>query len=164
MKTVLVVASHFPPNPTGGVVRVSKMAKYLPHSGWKPVVLTSCARQDVGLCAGLIADVDHARVVRAPACDLRRIYAILKFWTTTSGSLALASAQGKARPSFGARWLVPDHMLAGAIPTLPVGVLMAATTWARVVYATGPCHSALLAGACIARIAWIPLVAELGDQ
>jgi len=40
MKTVLIIAYHFPPSYSGGIYRPLKFAKYLPEYGWKPVILT----------------------------------------------------------------------------------------------------------------------------
>ncbi len=40
LKKVLFIAYLFPPVAGGGVQRSSKFVKYLPHFGWKPIVLT----------------------------------------------------------------------------------------------------------------------------
>lgn len=40
MKNILLLAYHFPPAPTIGAQRPSKLAKYLPQFGWKPIILT----------------------------------------------------------------------------------------------------------------------------
>jgi hypothetical protein len=40
MKRVLLASHHFPPDTAVGAIRASKFAKYLPRSGWEPVVLT----------------------------------------------------------------------------------------------------------------------------
>ncbi|RJS90667.1 glycosyltransferase [Candidatus Bathyarchaeota archaeon] len=40
MKKVLVVASDFPPQGKGNILRVVKFVKYLPSFGWQPIVLT----------------------------------------------------------------------------------------------------------------------------
>lgn len=39
-RTVLVIASRFPPATGPGALRIEKMVRYLPDSGWRPVVLT----------------------------------------------------------------------------------------------------------------------------
>jgi glycosyltransferase involved in cell wall biosynthesis len=39
--TVLVIAYYFPPMGLSGVQRTLKFVKYLPQSGWKPIVLTT---------------------------------------------------------------------------------------------------------------------------
>jgi hypothetical protein len=40
MKTVLIIAYFFPPDPEIGSLRLKGLAKYLPDFGWKPIVLT----------------------------------------------------------------------------------------------------------------------------
>lgn len=40
MKRVLIIASHFPPEPSVGRHRIVKFCKYLPQFGWEPEVLT----------------------------------------------------------------------------------------------------------------------------
>ncbi len=40
-KKLLVVTYYFPPGGGGGVQRILKFVKYLPHYGWKPVILTT---------------------------------------------------------------------------------------------------------------------------
>lgn len=40
MKTVLILTYYWPPAGGPGVQRVLKFAKYLPHFGWRPIVLT----------------------------------------------------------------------------------------------------------------------------
>ena len=39
-RKVLIVAYHFPPEPTSGAQRTGYLAKYLPEFGWEPTVLT----------------------------------------------------------------------------------------------------------------------------
>lgn len=39
-RTVLVIASRFPPAASVGAIRIRKFVKYLPSFGWRPVVLT----------------------------------------------------------------------------------------------------------------------------
>lgn len=45
-RTVLVIASRFPPVASVGAIRVRKFVKYLPEFGWRPVVITGATRQD----------------------------------------------------------------------------------------------------------------------
>src|SRR5581483_9735882 len=62
MKPVLIVAYHYPPSVAVGAVRPSKIARYLPDVGWRPIVLTATA-----------ADQEDARA----AVDVHRVAA----WT-----------------------------------------------------------------------------------
>ncbi len=51
MKTVLIVAEHFPPSFSVGGKRPYRLARYLPDHGWRPIILTtsepSPSRSDV---------------------------------------------------------------------------------------------------------------------
>jgi glycosyltransferase involved in cell wall biosynthesis len=40
LRKILLISYHFPPSMEVGALRVSRFAKYLPSSGWEPVVLT----------------------------------------------------------------------------------------------------------------------------
>jgi len=40
MKNLLIIAYHFPPIAASGTIRTVKYAKYLPHFGWNPIILT----------------------------------------------------------------------------------------------------------------------------
>ena len=44
-KTVLVIASRFPPVASVGAIRIRKFVKYLGEFGWKPIVITGAAPQ-----------------------------------------------------------------------------------------------------------------------
>lgn len=64
MKRVLVLAYDFPPQGGTGVIRVTKLVKYLPAHGWSPVVVCADAASspDPGLLAELPADLEVHRV------------------------------------------------------------------------------------------------------
>lgn len=62
MKTVLILAVHFPPSGGVGVFRTLKFVKYLPECGWRPVVVTIPAESakrvsDTSLLREVPADV-----------------------------------------------------------------------------------------------------------
>jgi len=40
MKKVLIFSYYFPPDPAIGSLRIYGLAKYLPHFGWEPIILT----------------------------------------------------------------------------------------------------------------------------
>lgn len=66
MKHLLFVAYLFPPQGGGGVQRSAKFVKYLPHSGWQPVVLTAPIAggglQDMSLAAEIPSQTPVVRV------------------------------------------------------------------------------------------------------
>ncbi|MGI9174359.1 MAG: glycosyltransferase, partial [Rhodothermales bacterium] len=81
MKRVLFVTYYFPPSGGSGVQRALKFAKYLPHFGWEPTILTvrpeDAAYPD--LDATLSRDVPPGlRVERTRAWDPYALYARLQ--------------------------------------------------------------------------------------
>lgn len=63
-KTVLIVSFLFPPSNAIGAVRVGKFAKYLPQSGWEPIVLT--AEEVKERPQTLPVEIDEANIFRTP--------------------------------------------------------------------------------------------------
>lgn len=41
MNRVLIISYYFPPRPGVGALRPYGLAKYLPHFGWEPIILTA---------------------------------------------------------------------------------------------------------------------------
>lgn len=169
----LLVAYDFPPE--GGVKahRVAKFAKYLPDFGYRPIVFTTRKRNleqpDPSLIADLSPDV---AVVRTPPCSPNTPYrAIRELWedlrpktrvkpdasalTPRARSKALTVASRVAFPDIAAAWprlapvFLPDIHDAG----MP-----------RLVWATSPPFSALIAGRNLARRLRVPLVVDIRDM
>jgi glycosyltransferase involved in cell wall biosynthesis len=74
MKTVLMVAYHFPPLAgSSGIQRTLRFVQHLPALGWKPVVLTADPRAYERTSPDLLDDVPEGTVVRrAFALDTAR--------------------------------------------------------------------------------------------
>ena len=65
-RRVLLVSYAFPPTGGGGVQRAVKFAKYLPHFGWRPTILTVANPSVPVHDHDLAADLDpHLQIVRA---------------------------------------------------------------------------------------------------
>lgn len=72
-RTVLMIAAAFPPTGGPGVQRTTKFAKYLPRCGWRPIVWTVDAVDDLPQDPSLDADLPPEVVVhRVPAGGLVR--------------------------------------------------------------------------------------------
>ena len=77
MKKVLVVTYYWPPSGGAGVQRWLKFSKYLPETGWQPIILTTDPAYAVypALDASLEKDVpEYIRVHRTTATDWFRFY------------------------------------------------------------------------------------------
>jgi hypothetical protein len=69
MKTVAILAYHFPPLGGAGVQRSVKFARYLPEFGYRPLVITGPGRADgrwTPADDSLLAELAGVRVVRVP--------------------------------------------------------------------------------------------------
>lgn len=75
-RDVLVVAYYFPPMGLSGVQRTVKFVKYLPHHGWRPVVLTVSPGGYYAYDESLLNEVEQAgvEIVRTGSVDPTRLY------------------------------------------------------------------------------------------
>jgi glycosyltransferase involved in cell wall biosynthesis len=83
VKTALMITYYFPPLGGSGVQRSAKFVKYLPHEGWKPVVLTVRPNWrnslEQGLDHSLLADIpEQVEVIRSRSAEFAAIYALLR--------------------------------------------------------------------------------------
>lgn len=163
-RRLLIIAAYFPPMGGGGVLRMTKLAKYLPALGWDVTVVCSDERAPEIVDASLLAEVPpEVRVVRVRG-PLRSI-----------GTRAtLAASSGSASGS----WLV--RRLTGAGKTLVRSVTIPDRWlgWAwkvsrldtetlghpDVILSSGPPHSAHLAAARLSSRLRVPFVLDLRDD
>ena len=67
MKTVLILAVNFPPSGGVGVIRTTKLIKYLPTYGWQPIVVTLPAKATKRVVdSSLLYDVSQTIEVHRP--------------------------------------------------------------------------------------------------
>ncbi len=191
--TVLIMTYEFPPAGGSGVQRVAKFARYLPGFGWRPVVLTSDFRRGQGKLADdtLLADVAGVPVVRLPARNVSALAArsfvpvkkargaLRRGRTSTGVAPAGADAPpsrldaapagpvaGRKAPPVSSR--IPllfslDDAALWARNARSRGVVLGRQRDVRVVLASGPPFSVLVAGEAVARELGVPLVADMRD-
>lgn len=183
-RKVLLITYEFPPSGGGGVQRWAKMCRYLPDSGWQPVVV--CAepvprrtRDD-----SLLADVAGVEVHRTPhrhsANAIAGLLEPLKRLgrgqrdmrdapgsaqgtapSATSASSAMRKAPLSTRIS---RWIaVPDEAAYWRPVAVREAVRVGREAAVEAVIATGPPFSAMMAGARVARELGVPLVLDQRD-
>ena len=66
---------EFPPAGGGGVQRMAKFARYLPESGWTPVVLTSAPGRGRPIDESLLAEVQDVTALRLPQRRVSTLFA-----------------------------------------------------------------------------------------
>lgn len=161
---VLLCAAEFPPLGGGGVLRVAKLAKYLPTFGWQLTV--ACSDEPLGEA------VDPSLLEEIP--DTVRV---LRLHPPLGGLAARATAGAKTRlkrrsPVFG--FLLRARAGIRAAVALPDRWLPWALTLARrsapdlgnpdAIVTSGPPHSVHIAGAMLARRFRVPFVMDLRDE
>lgn len=80
-RSILVIASRFPPVASVGAIRVRKFVKYLPQFGWNPVVITGASRSMRTSRHDARRASDHSSLEDIPAnVPVHRISAVLDNW------------------------------------------------------------------------------------
>lgn len=148
---MLVLAYFFPPLGGAGVQRSAKFVKYLPGTGWTPVVITTRGRWYPARDESLAADVPPGtRVIQA------RELALLRSLAAQLERFLLAPLARLLR------W--PDEML-GWIPGATIDALHEIRRDPPdVIFTTSAPYSAHLVGLLLHRRTGIPWVADFRDE
>lgn len=161
-RRLLLVAAEFPPRGGGGVIRVTKLVKYLTRLGWQITVV--CSDEPIGATEDptLLDEVPGSvRVIR------------LRGPLRSAGSVARGAVErAQTRRGGGRLWdLARSASRAFAVPdrwigwSLRVGRLTAAEIGEPdVIVSSGPPHSAHLAARTLARRFGVPFVVDLRDD
>jgi glycosyltransferase involved in cell wall biosynthesis len=173
--SILIIAYEFPPSAGGGVQRVLKLARYLPSTGWLPTVLTARPVSSRPNDATLVAEVSGVRVLALPhrnaTAFVASLIAPLKLLRARQATSEPASEpSGPGSPAAVAPLstrIVRRFMLDGASlwsRSVPAAAKrLHAEIGFDAVYATGPPHSALVAGRRVAAELGLPFVVDLRD-
>lgn len=167
---------EFPPTGGGGVQRVAKFSRYLPESGWTPVVVAAELVPGRPLDESLASETASVRVVRTPA---RHVSSAISRLIKPAKEIAAGSSRDATpertavgtpalhKPSLSrrlARWVtVPDDAVFWKGPATDAAVRLGRDSGAEAVIATGPPYSVVVAGADVARRLGVPLVADMRD-
>lgn len=143
---VLLVAYHFPPlSGSSGILRSQKFCRYLPETGWEPVILTVSTRAYESVDAGKLGGVcGDTRVLRAFALDAKRHL-----------------SPGGYYPD----WLaLPDRWSSWLIGAIPVGLRAIKKYKIDVIFTTFPICTAVLIGLILHHFSGKPWVLDLRDS
>lgn len=159
---VLILAAEFPPLGGGGVIRVTKLVKYLHRLGWDVEVGSSDEPLANAVDPALLDEIPppvRVHRVRAPGNILARR-------ATSHAKHALSRGSTLFRTLLRIRSLVRS---AFAIPDrwLPWALTVASYPHFRrpdVIVASGPPHSVHIAAAALAKRWTVPYVADLRDE
>ncbi len=151
-KRVLVIAYYFPPLGMGGVQRIAKFCKYLPDSGWEPVVLTSRPEGYFALDHSLLAELGEVRIFGAPSI------------VPLSARTGERFEAGRNRLKKLAAWfLLPDSRVLWAPNALGLGTRLLKSLSVDCILASAPPYSSLLVARTLSSRSGIPFVADFRD-
>lgn len=171
MKTVLVIAYHFPPGGGPGVQRVLKHVTYLRECGWRPIVMTvengDFPARDESLLAKIPSDV---HVVRVPILEPYDIYR--SFMGRGSAAIDVnVNKSGDQRRGWKERlaeWIRATFF----IPDARVGWMLTAVKAAKhlidehnitAIYSSSPPYTCALIARAVKRATGLPWVAGFRD-
>jgi len=169
-RRILVLTYYFPPSGGPGVQRILKFVKYLPSSGWTPIVLTVEDGAYPARDPSLETDVpSEAEVVRTSSWDPYHLYARLT-GRSDDDAVVQGSLEGRERTwkERLARWVRANIVLPDArVGWVPFAVWRGHHLLRRhdvdAILTTGPPHSTHLAGAALQWMSGIPWVADFRD-
>ncbi|MCD6680930.1 MAG: glycosyltransferase [Burkholderiaceae bacterium] len=144
MRTVLLIAFHFPPlEGSSGLQRTLRFAQYLPEFGWKPIILTIGAPMIRRTAPRDVEASLECEVVRAPCVDVARHLAVRGHY-----------------PRFLA---LPDRWASWQLAAVPIGKRLARERQVDALWSTYPVATAHLIAAKIAGSTGLPWVADFRD-
>jgi hypothetical protein len=161
MRRLLVVAYYTPPLGLSGVMRVTKLCKFLPEFGWRPLILTVKPVAYYHYDPRLLEDLGRSQLYRTESLDPNRLLNLVRSRTRR---LTPALAQGLgAGPRLLNYLLFPDSK----IGWFPFGSVAGRHIIDRerpaAIFATAPPFTALLLGVRLKAHAHVPLVSDFRD-
>ncbi|MEO0085385.1 MAG: glycosyltransferase [candidate division WOR-3 bacterium] len=161
MRRLLVVSYYSPPLGLSGVMRVTKLCKFLPESGWRPLVLTVKPVAYYAYDPELVRDLNKARVFRTESVDANRLFNLLRPMKLRQRP-ALGRSGGRL-PRLLNQLVLPDAK-AGWLPFASVaGRHIIDRERPAAILATSPPFTALLVGVRLKTHARVPLVSDFRD-
>ena len=171
MKKVLVITYYWPPSGGSGVQRWLKTSKYLPQSGWEPVIYTPENPDVNSVDESLLKDVSpELKVIKR---KIREPYAAYKFLTgKKKGEHLQANIVSSEKKGFvqklsahiRANWFIPDPRCWWIGPSVKyLSKLIEGGERFDAVISTGPPHSMHLIAREIHKVFNIPWIADFRD-
>jgi glycosyltransferase involved in cell wall biosynthesis len=170
VKTVLVVAYHFPPGGGPGVQRVLKHITYLRDFGWKPVVLTVENGEFPARDESLLKKIPRDVVVeRAPIVEPYTMYR--KFMGRKGAVDVNVNKSSTERKGFKegvsefirATFFIPDARIGWLLSATKLGRQMIAQHNVQAIYTSSPPYTCALIGKALKRKTHLPWIAGFRD-
>ena len=167
-RRVLIITYYWPPSGGSGVQRWLKFAKYLPDTGWEPVIFTP-ENPDFDLRDGSLEKEvpKQLEVIRFPIWEPYQLFSKVKGKTQTHpGRLLEQKEKGfleKAAIWARANLLVPDPRIFWVKPSVKFLTDLVQSGQFQAVITTGPPHSMHLIGRELKRKTGLPWIADFRD-
>ena len=183
MPKVLIVSHGYPPFGGSGMLRTLKFSRYLPDSGWEPVVLTLARTRHPRIDPKLMAEVPaDTAVYRSRAVD--PLEALVRLRAAVRRLLRGGREAGKAGGGERAAIAAPDSGAASArgpvsllkdllstpdgysgwiLPGILKGVWVILRHRPRLIFSTSPPPSAHCIGGALAKLSGLPWVVDFRD-
>jgi glycosyltransferase involved in cell wall biosynthesis len=171
MKRILIITYYWPPSGGGGVMRWLKFARYLPASGWQPVIVTPENPDPSSVDASLEKEIPpEAEVIKLPIWEPYDIYRKItgksrevKF---KAGYISEASSKGwkdKLSVFIRGNFMIPDPRKYWVRPTVKYLLNYLDKNPVDVIVSTGPPHSMHLIALKLRQKLDIPWIADFRD-
>jgi glycosyltransferase involved in cell wall biosynthesis len=146
MNRVLMVAFHYPPcSQSSGIHRTLKFSRYLPKTGWDPIILSAHPRAYESRSDDQLRDIpSEVPVTRAFAVDASRSLAMRGFYP---------------------RWMaLPDRFVSWWLGAVPAGLTLIRRYRPTAIWSTYPIATAHLIGLSLHRLTGLPWIADFRDS
>jgi glycosyltransferase involved in cell wall biosynthesis len=142
---VLMIAFHYPPcSQSSGIHRTLKFSRYLPKTGWNPIILSAHPRAYESQSDDQLGDIpSDVPVTRAFALDASRSLALRGFYP---------------------RWIaLPDRFVSWWLGAVAAGLRLIRRHRPDAIWSTYPIATAHLTGLTLHRLTGLPWVADFRD-
>lgn len=164
-RRVLIVAYEVPP--CGGSQRVAKFIKYLPASGWEPVVVSTQVENYGMTDLSLVEEMRGTQISRVGwirlGARVRRIAARSLAFNSNVGPVS-ESGPFRLYRQLQAWNQLPDWAIGWVPPAVRQALRLVRANDAAVVYSVSPPYSAHLVGLIVSALTHRPWVVDFRDQ
>lgn len=167
-RRVLIITYYWPPSGGSGVQRWVKFAKYLPSSGWQPVVYTPENPEMPSVDTSLYGDIpNEAEIIKTHISEIYSLYRKLT-GAKKGGEVNPINNQKKTfvqRLAMALRGnlFIPDPRISWVGPSVRFLKKYLKEHPVDVIVTTGPPHSMHLIGLKLSRATGVPWVADFRD-
>ncbi len=153
MRNLLFLAYYFPPS--GGVLRLVKLAKYLPEFGWRPLVVCPRPRGIYRHDPELLAELGTSLIFRTTSLDPT-------FLMPPRTDAAKIRGRRKAIDRLN-QLFVPDNKLGWVPFAVSCGLKLSRSHTIDAIFSSAPPYSSHLAGVLLKKLLRRPLVCDFRD-